>query len=143
MSCSKSIRDYLFSIIISCNFLLISLCSLLPLHHFDPSRNLQLFIEDFITIKFSSYGLLGENKQATLNLKKMMRMKMEMHHPVDVLICWWRHEELLTALMQLLHYNQDIVFFIQNMLYAYFQVDLISRYQMRGRSYMTKQCWRE
>ena len=30
-----------------------------------------------------------------------MKKKMEFHQPVDIFVCWWRHEELLLTAMQL------------------------------------------
>jgi hypothetical protein len=72
-------------------------------------RHFELFLDDFLTVKLTSFGIKGEQDQGKTLLKSMMKKKAEIQHPMDIFICWWRYEDVLMTVVQLVYFNQGDV----------------------------------
>jgi hypothetical protein len=76
---------------------------------FEGIRYFELFLDDFIVVKLGSCSMLGTPDGGKTLLKTVMKAKMAMHHPIDAFICWWRFEDLLSTVMQLVLCNQGVI----------------------------------
>lgn len=95
-------REYL-----SFDFAFPSFSALSSFFFLKGCRNLELFLEDFLTIKLGNFGVSDIHAEGKQMLKDLMKHKMNIARPIDMFLCWWTYESVLEAAMQLFMFSHE------------------------------------